>query len=75
VVVDSNVKKVQHANGGVVASINVREGDHVRAGQLVVRLDDRNAQLDLSQAQALLQQVEAQAQNARAANVRKPCVR
>jgi HlyD family secretion protein len=39
-VVDSSVKKVQHPTGGVVGSLNVRDGDHVKAGQIVVRLDD-----------------------------------
>jgi membrane fusion protein, type I secretion system len=40
VVVDSNVKKVQHPTGGVVGELLVREGDHVRAGDLLVRLDE-----------------------------------
>jgi HlyD family secretion protein len=40
VVVDSNVKKVQHPTGGVVAEIRVRDGDKVKAGDLVVRLDE-----------------------------------
>lgn len=38
-VVDSNVKKVQHPTGGVVAEILTRDGDRVRAGDVVVRLD------------------------------------
>src|SRR6478609_5893118 len=40
IVVQSNVKKVQHPTGGVVAAINVHEGDKVKAGEVVVRLDD-----------------------------------
>jgi HlyD family secretion protein len=40
IVVESNVKKVQHPTGGVVGEILVREGDPVREGQLVLRLDD-----------------------------------
>jgi HlyD family secretion protein len=40
VVVDSNVKKVQHQTGGVVAEIRVRDGDRVAAGDLVIRLDE-----------------------------------
>ncbi len=39
-VVDSNVKKVQHPTGGVVGQLYVRDGDQVRAGDIVVRLDD-----------------------------------
>jgi HlyD family secretion protein len=40
IVVDSNVKKVQHPTGGVVGELRVRDGDLVRAGDIVVRLDD-----------------------------------
>jgi HlyD family secretion protein len=40
VVVDSNVKKVQHPTGGVVGEVRVRDGDVVKAGDIVVRLDD-----------------------------------
>jgi HlyD family secretion protein len=39
-VVESSVKKVQHPNGGVVAAISVRDGLHVEAGALLVRLDE-----------------------------------
>ena len=38
-VVDSNVKKVQHPTGGVVGEIRVRDGARVRAGDVVLRLD------------------------------------
>src|SRR5262245_35606340 len=40
VVVESNVKKVQHPNGGIVGQIFVREGTIVEEGQILVRLDD-----------------------------------
>jgi HlyD family secretion protein len=40
VVVDSNVKKVQHPTGGVVGELRARDGDLVKAGDVVVRLDD-----------------------------------
>jgi membrane fusion protein, type I secretion system len=39
-VVDSNVKKVQHPTGGVVGRLNVREGKEVKAGEIVISLDD-----------------------------------
>jgi len=39
VVVDSNVKKVQHPTGGVVGELFVHDGDHVKAGQMLIRLD------------------------------------
>src|SRR5215207_8426351 len=39
-VVDSNVKKVQHPVGGIVGELRVREGDRVKAGDILVRLDE-----------------------------------
>jgi HlyD family secretion protein len=40
VVVDSSVKKVQHPTGGVVGELRVKDGDAVKAGDVLVRLDD-----------------------------------
>jgi HlyD family secretion protein len=40
VVVESNIKKVQHPTGGVVGAIYVKEGQRVSAGDIVVRLDE-----------------------------------
>jgi HlyD family secretion protein len=39
-VVDGNVKKVQHATGGIVGELRVREGERVEQDQVVIRLDD-----------------------------------
>jgi len=47
VVVDSNIKKVQHPTGGVVALIPVQNGDRVRAGDTVLKLDDTQARANL----------------------------
>jgi HlyD family secretion protein len=47
-VVGSNVKKVQHPTGGVVGELNVRDGDHVKAGDVVVRLDDTQTRANLA---------------------------
>ena len=47
-VVDSNVKKVQHPTGGVVSELRVRDGDLVKAGDVVVRLDDTITQANLA---------------------------
>lgn len=40
VIVESSIKKVQHPTGGVIGAINVREGQRVTEGDVVVRLDD-----------------------------------
>jgi HlyD family secretion protein len=38
-VVDSNVKKIQHPTGGIVGELLVKEGDKVKQGDVVLRLD------------------------------------
>jgi HlyD family secretion protein len=48
VVVDSNVKKVQHPTGGIVGELRVRDGDRVKAGDIVVRLDDTVTRANLA---------------------------
>jgi HlyD family secretion protein len=47
-VVDSNVKKVQHPTGGVIGEILARNGDQVTAGQVLVRLDATLAAANLA---------------------------
>src|SRR5262249_17442045 len=47
-VVDSNVKKVQHPTGGVVGDLRVKDGDRVKKGDIVVRLDETQARTSLA---------------------------
>jgi HlyD family secretion protein len=47
-VVETDVKKVQHPTGGVVGEILVRDGDRVKAGDVVVRLDDTITRANLA---------------------------
>jgi membrane fusion protein, type I secretion system len=47
VVVESNIKKVQHPTGGVVALIPVKNGDRVKGGDTVLKLDDTQARANL----------------------------
>jgi HlyD family secretion protein len=47
-VVDSNVKKVQHPTGGIVGELRVRDGDRVHAGEVVVRLDETVTRANLA---------------------------
>ena len=47
VVVESNIKKVQHPSGGIVAVIPVKNGDPVRAGDMVLTLDNTQARANL----------------------------
>lgn len=46
-VVESDVKKVQHPTGGVVGEILVREGSRVQAGDILVRLDGTQIRTNL----------------------------
>ena len=46
-VVDTNVKKIQHPTGGVVGELLVKEGDRVKQGDVVVRLDGTQAKANL----------------------------
>jgi HlyD family secretion protein len=47
-VVDSNVKKVQHPTGGVVGELRVRDGDRVKGGDVLIRLDDTQTRASLA---------------------------
>ena len=48
IVVDSNVKKVQHPSGGIVGEVRVQDGDKVKLGDIVVRLDDTVTRANLA---------------------------
>jgi adhesin transport system membrane fusion protein len=52
VIPSGRVQVVQSAEGGVVAALNVREGDHVSRGQLLVRLDRVKAESALNESRA-----------------------
>ncbi|MFZ0064952.1 MAG: biotin/lipoyl-binding protein, partial [Pseudolabrys sp.] len=54
-VVESDVKKIQHPSGGVVANIPVRDGMHVRTGDLLLHLDETQPRAN---AQVLSQQLD-----------------
>ncbi|TMJ01405.1 MAG: HlyD family type I secretion periplasmic adaptor subunit [Alphaproteobacteria bacterium] len=47
-VVDTNVKKVQHPTGGVVAELRVRDGAMVETGDIVIKLDDTQTKANLA---------------------------
>lgn len=47
-VVESDVKKVQHPAGGIVSELKVKDGDRVRAGDVLLRLDETVLQANLA---------------------------
>lgn len=57
---DGSRRTIQHLEGGIVRSINVREGDKVRAGDVVLELEDVKARTDYSTQQAKLWQYLAE---------------
>ncbi len=59
IVVDSYVKKVQHPAGGVVGEILARDGDRVRAGDVVIRLDETVARASLAMVSKSLDELAA----------------
>jgi membrane fusion protein, type I secretion system len=58
-VVQSNVKQIQHPTGGVVAEIKVQNGTRVNAGDLLVRLDATQAQASLQVLTKQLDEIRA----------------
>jgi membrane fusion protein, type I secretion system len=48
IVVESSVKKVQHPTGGVVGEVRAHDGDRVKAGDILVRLDDTVTKANLA---------------------------
>ncbi|MFM2421572.1 MAG: hypothetical protein RL291_102, partial [Pseudomonadota bacterium] len=62
-VVERNVKKIQHIYGGIVAEINVKNGDRVEAGTVLLRLDPTQLRAELGVIQS--QMIEHKARIAR----------
>lgn len=61
--VDSNVRTVQHLEGGIVDQILVREGERVETGQVLIRLENTMSASTRNEVQA--QYFEARAAEAR----------
>lgn len=74
---ESRVKRIAHPTGGVISSILVHNGEHVKEGQLLLRLDDRVSGADarfssLTVDQLLAQRARLEAERLGAAAVRFP---
>ena len=48
VVLEHNIKKVQHQTGGIVGAIRVREGQKVEEGDVLIRLDETSTRANLA---------------------------
>jgi HlyD family secretion protein len=60
-VVEGNQRKVQHQDGGIVSAIHVRNGQRVKAGDLVIRLDDTQRRAEFGQVVGQLMSQELRA--------------
>jgi HlyD family type I secretion membrane fusion protein len=75
--VDSRRSTVKHKDGGMIAKINVREGDRVRTGDVLAIMDGREAQVQLDimtsrRMQALIETATRTAEANNASNVTWP---
>jgi HlyD family type I secretion membrane fusion protein len=59
VVVPDQVKVIQHRDGGIVSEIPVSNGDEVKKGDILLRLDDTQTRVELAIIQTQLQQLSA----------------
>lgn len=75
IVTPAQEARMAFALGGIVETINVKEGDNVRAGDLLVELDNTSIKLELAQAKRSLREMTSPAAVAAAsqaaANARK----
>jgi membrane fusion protein, protease secretion system len=60
VAIDTKRKAVQHASGGIVKEVLVHEGDHVKEGQLLMRLDEAVARANYESMRQQYLQLRAQ---------------
>lgn len=66
VMVQSNEKLIQHPVGGVVGAIYVQDGSKVKAGDIVMRLDDTTAKANLAIVDSSLSALKARLARLRA---------
>ena len=57
---ESRVKRIAHPTGGVIAGIAVVNGQHVKQGELLMRLDDRVSGADANFSSLTVDQLRAQ---------------
>ena len=77
VIVESNSKKVQHRDGGIIADIRVKQGDLVKAGDLLAVIDDTETKAELAIVEAVLteylaRQARLEAESVDAAGIEFP---
>ena len=66
VVVERNVKKIQHGYGGIVSEITVKNGDRVAAGDVLLRLDPTQLRAELGIIEAQIVELTSRSSRLRA---------
>jgi HlyD family secretion protein len=57
IVVEGNVRKVQHPTGGIVGALFVSDGTSVEEGQILMRLDDTQVRASLGIVRSQLEEL------------------
>ena len=58
IVVETNLKKVQHPTGGVIGELSIRDGSQVKAGQVLMRLDETVTKANLAMVTKTLDELD-----------------
>ena len=72
VVPSQDVQEIQNLEGGILAELFVKEGDEVKRGQVLLRIDDTGFASTLRESATRLKQLEIQAARLRAEAENKP---
>lgn len=77
VTVEGNYKTIQHLDGGIVAKIHVKNGDRVKAGDTLLKIDDTQASASLAVTTGrvydlMIQQARLEAERDRKASIVLP---
>jgi HlyD family secretion protein len=73
-VVEGNLQKIQHQDGGIVSEIRARNGQHVKAGDLILRLDDTQRRSEYGQVIGQLMSQELRAARLEAERDNRPMI-
>ena len=71
-VVEGNLQKIQHQDGGIVAEIRARNGQSLKAGDLILRLDDTQRRSEYGQVISQLTSQELRAARLEAERDNRP---
>jgi len=74
VVVDTNLKKVQHPTGGIVGELLVKDGVFVRNGDIIIRLDETVTRANLAVIVKSLDELEGRRARLEAERDQRPAV-